>query len=61
MAGTRFDWDPDKAAENERKHGVPFIRAQYALPIPAVLLPRTLRTVKPKTGFTVSASLTAAF
>jgi uncharacterized DUF497 family protein len=34
MAGTRFDWDPDKAAENERKHGVPFIRAQYAFADP---------------------------
>ena len=29
MAATRFDWDPYKDAENERKHGVPFIRAQY--------------------------------
>ena len=30
MAGTRFDWDPDKDAENQRKHGVSFIRAQQA-------------------------------
>jgi uncharacterized DUF497 family protein len=30
MATRRFDWDPDKDAENQRKHGVPFIRAQYA-------------------------------
>jgi uncharacterized DUF497 family protein len=30
MAWTRFDWDPDKDAENQRKHGVSFIRAQYA-------------------------------
>lgn len=30
MAHTRFDWDPDKDAENQRKHGVSFSRAQYA-------------------------------
>jgi uncharacterized protein len=30
VATTRFDWDPDKDAENQRKHGVPFVRAQYA-------------------------------
>lgn len=30
MARTRFDWDPDKSAENQRKHGVSFLRAQHA-------------------------------
>ena len=30
MARTRFDWDPDKDAENQRKHGVSFLRAQRA-------------------------------
>jgi hypothetical protein len=30
MTPTRFDWDPDKDAENQRKHGVSFSRAQYA-------------------------------
>ena len=30
MAGVRFDWDPEKDAENQRKHGVSFGRAQYA-------------------------------
>ncbi|MGH8590855.1 MAG: BrnT family toxin [Gammaproteobacteria bacterium] len=34
MATTRFDWDPDKDVENRRKHGVPFIRAQYAFADP---------------------------
>ncbi len=34
MASTRFDWDPDKDAENQGKHGVPFIRAQYAFADP---------------------------
>lgn len=30
MAHTRFGWDPDEDAENQRKHGVSFSRAQYA-------------------------------
>lgn len=30
MASTRFEWDSDKDAENQRKHGVSFVRAQYA-------------------------------
>ena len=30
MARTRFDWDPDKDAENQRKHGVSFSLARYA-------------------------------
>jgi uncharacterized DUF497 family protein len=34
MAKTRFDWDPDKDAENQRKHGVSFSRAQYAFADP---------------------------
>ena len=34
MARTRFDWDPDKDAENQAKHGVPFARAQFAFADP---------------------------
>ncbi|MHB8564753.1 MAG: BrnT family toxin [Acidiferrobacteraceae bacterium] len=34
MAKTRFDWDPDKDAENQRKHVVSFARAQYAFADP---------------------------
>jgi hypothetical protein len=34
MAGVRFDWDPDKDVENQRKHGVSFGRAQYAFADP---------------------------
>jgi hypothetical protein len=26
----RFEWDPAKDQENQRKHGVPFSRAQHA-------------------------------
>ena len=34
MSGVRFDWDPEKDAENQRKHGVSFGRAQYAFADP---------------------------
>ena len=34
MANTRFDWDTDKDAENQQKHGVSFPRAQYAFADP---------------------------
>lgn len=34
MAGVRFAWDPEKDAENQRKHGVSFGRAQYAFADP---------------------------
>lgn len=30
MKKTRFEWDADKDAENQRKHGVPFSLSQYA-------------------------------
>lgn len=34
MAKTRFDWDPDKDATNQEKHGVSFQLAQYAFADP---------------------------
>jgi uncharacterized DUF497 family protein len=34
MASTRFDWDTDKDAENQQKHGVSFTRAQFAFADP---------------------------
>lgn len=34
MAGARFDWDPEKDAENQQKHGVSFGRAQFAFADP---------------------------
>jgi uncharacterized DUF497 family protein len=34
MASVRFDWDPEKDAENQRKHEVSFGRAQYAFADP---------------------------
>ena len=38
MAKTRFDWDPDKDAENQQKHNVSFSRAQYAFADPQRVL-----------------------
>ena len=34
MASTRFDWDADKDAANQQKHGISFARAQYAFADP---------------------------
>ena len=30
MTKTRFEWDENKDAENQAKHGIPFSLAQYA-------------------------------
>jgi hypothetical protein len=40
MASTRFDWDPKKDAENQRKHGVSFVRAQFAFADPNRVIAR---------------------
>ena len=34
MAKTRFEWDPQKDQENQKKHGVPFAKAQFAFADP---------------------------
>ncbi len=34
MAGVRFEWDAKKDAENQRKHGVAFAKAQFAFADP---------------------------
>jgi len=34
MAGSNFEWDPLKDAENLAKHGIPFALAQYAFADP---------------------------
>jgi uncharacterized DUF497 family protein len=34
MAEARFDWDPDKARENQSKHGISFFEAQFAFADP---------------------------
>jgi uncharacterized DUF497 family protein len=39
---TRFDWDPEKDLENQRKHGVSFSLAQYAFADPKRVIARDL-------------------
>ena len=34
MARARFEWDPQKDRENQEKHGVSFVRAQFAFADP---------------------------
>ena len=38
MSKTRFEWDEGKNAENQRKHGVSFVVAQYAFADPERVL-----------------------
>lgn len=42
MATACFEWDPDKDAENQRKHGISFSRAQYAFADPRRVIARDL-------------------
>ena len=34
MSKTSFEWDPNKDLENQQKHGVTFVEAQYAFADP---------------------------
>ena len=40
MTDAGFDWDPAKESENLRKHGVTFVRAQYAFADPQRVIAR---------------------
>lgn len=42
MARARFEWDPEKDAENQRKHVVSFLEAQYAFADPRRVIARDL-------------------
>lgn len=42
MIETRFEWDPDKDSVNQKKHGVPFHRAQYAFADPRRVVAKDL-------------------
>lgn len=42
MEKTRFEWGPDKNAENRTKHGVSFERAQYAFADPRRVIAKDL-------------------
>jgi uncharacterized DUF497 family protein len=42
MSNASFDWDPGKDADNQQKHGVSFIRAQYAFADPHRVIAKDL-------------------
>ena len=42
MAAARFEWDTKKDGENQRKHGVPFARAQFAFADPGRVIAEDL-------------------
>ena len=42
MATVRFEWDPAKDVDNQRKHGVAFARAQFAFADPSRVLAEDL-------------------
>ncbi len=61
MAGVRFDWDPEKDAENQRKHGVSFGRAKYAFADPKRVIAKDVSHSQTEDGITALAKLMAAF
>jgi hypothetical protein len=42
VATVRFEWDPDKDEENQRKHGVAFAIAQFAFADPVRVIAEDL-------------------
>jgi hypothetical protein len=59
-AAAQFEWDDNKDAEYQAKHHVSFRDAQGHSLIRTALSPKTWRTAKPKSVFTVSAKRVAA-
>ena len=51
MAATRFGWDPDKDIENQGKHGVAFVQAQYAFADPKRVIARDITHSKTEERF----------
>ena len=42
MATARFEWDPKKDGENQRKHGVAFTKTQFAFADPSRVIAEDL-------------------
>jgi hypothetical protein len=51
MNKARFEWDADKDAENQQKHGVPFSLAQYAFADPKRVIAEDLAHSKTEKRF----------
>ena len=51
MMKTKFEWDSEKDAENQTKHGVPFSLAQYAFADPCRVIAEDLAHSKTETRY----------
>ena len=60
MAHTNFEWDPKKDAENQRKHGISFSRAQYAFLDPQRVIARDSAIAKQRSDSTALERLMVA-
>ena len=61
MASAHFDWDSKKDAENQKKHGIAFGRAQYAFADPDRVIAKDSTRSQMEVGFIASAKPMAAF
>jgi len=61
MNKVRFEWDADKDAENQKKHGVSFFLAQYAFADPNRVIAEDLAHSKTEKRFFFLARLTVAY
>ncbi|MDP3479406.1 MAG: BrnT family toxin [Desulfoprunum sp.] len=61
MKKTRFEWDENKDAENQKKHGVQFSLAQYAFADPSRVIAEDLAHSETEKRFFVSARSRVVF
>ena len=61
MAKTRFEWDLDKDATNQEKHGVSFALAQYAFADPRRVIAKDITIAGRRTASTASEKSRVAF
>lgn len=51
MSKASFEWDPKKDEENQKKHGVSFLRAQYAFADPKRVIAKDERNSEKEERF----------
>ena len=61
MSKARFEWDPTKDLENQQKHGVAFVKAQYAFADPQRVIAADPNHSERKSVITVLGGLVMAF
>jgi uncharacterized DUF497 family protein len=54
VATARFEWNPDKDKENQRKHGVAFASAQFAFADPIRVIAEDLSHDSGRSGTSAS-------